>query len=121
MTPYTYADSPIVLPDDPGFDGGPVPGAPLPEALVGDGYLSDRLGPGFTLITFDPSLAETVADSDLVTVVLQPGSQAAEVLAAGPRSAYLVRPDGHIASRWMRSSSALVFEALKISLGRDRT
>ncbi|SDE69122.1 FAD-dependent monooxygenase [Ruegeria marina] len=120
MTPYTYADSPIVLPDDPGFDGGPVPGAPLPEARVGDGYLSDCLGPGFTLITFDPGLAETVADSDLATVVLQPGSEVAEVLAAGLGSAYLVRPDGHVASRWTRPSSALVCEALNRSLGKDR-
>ncbi|WP_137699360.1 FAD-dependent monooxygenase [Marimonas lutisalis] len=121
MTPYTYADSPIVSPDDPGFYGGPVPGAPLPEARVGDGFLSDLSGPGFTLITFDPDLAETVADSDLTTVALQPGSEAAEVLAAGPESAYLVRPDGHIVSRWTRPSSTLVCEALKRSLGRDRT
>ncbi|MDF1727566.1 MAG: FAD-dependent monooxygenase, partial [Sulfitobacter sp.] len=56
MTPYTYADSPIVLADDEGFDGGPVPGAPLPEVRLGDHFLSDLLGPGFSLVTFDPDL-----------------------------------------------------------------
>lgn len=121
MTPYTYADSPIVSPDDPGFDGGPVPGAPLPEARVGDGFLSERLGGGFTLIAFDGRLAETVKDSRLATVGLQSGSEAAEVLAAGPASAYLVRPDGHIAARWMHPSPRSVQEALERSLGGGRT
>ncbi|MYM53808.1 FAD-dependent monooxygenase [Thalassovita mangrovi] len=104
MTPYTYADSPAVSADDPGFSGGPVPGAVLPEARVRDGFLTDLLGGGFTLLSFDEGLAQGVADLDLDVVVLDPGSEAAQVLAAGPHSAYLVRPDLHIAARWMRAT-----------------
>lgn len=61
MTPYTYADSPIVCSDDPDFTAGPVAGAALPDARVGDGFLSDLLGPGFTLIVFDAGLASGAA------------------------------------------------------------
>jgi len=112
MTPYTYADSPIVSADDPAFTGGPVPGASLPEARVGEGFLSDLLGPGFTLLAFDAGLTAGLAGSDLKTVVLEPGSEAAEVLAAGPRSAYLVRPDLHIAARWTKATPDAVRRAL---------
>jgi len=112
MTPYTYAESPIVSADDPAFSGGPVPGACLPEARVGDGYLSGLLGPGFTLLAFDESLAEDLFEPGFETVVLQPGSEAAEVLAAGPASAYLVRPDLHIAARWFEASPEAVRQAL---------
>ena len=121
MTPYTYADSPIVSADDPDFDGGPVPGAPMPEARVGAGFLSDLLGSGFTLFTFGAGLGETLADDDLTIVALQPGSEAAEVLGAGPGTAYLVRPDGHIAARWTRPSPAGVRAALNRSIGGTRT
>lgn len=116
MTPYSYADSPIVSTDDPGFDGGPRPGATLPEARVKDGFLSDLLGPGFTLITFGPDLDEDLAGLDLRLVDLQPHSEAADALAAAPGSAYLVRPDMHIAARWRAVTQEAVRQALNQSL-----
>jgi 3-(3-hydroxy-phenyl)propionate hydroxylase len=119
MTPYTYADSPIVCPDDPAFNGGAVPGGPLPEARLETGYLSDSLGAGFTLLCFDQSLAEGLRDLAAKIVALPPKSEAAEVLAAGPQSAYLVRPDGHIAARWHEASAAQIQQALKLSLAGE--
>jgi 3-(3-hydroxy-phenyl)propionate hydroxylase len=68
MTPYTYCESPIVEGDDAGFDGGPVPGAALPEMRVGESYLSDLLGPGFTVLTCNAALAEAIAQDGLRTV-----------------------------------------------------
>ncbi|WP_428687316.1 FAD-dependent monooxygenase [Roseibium sp.] len=115
MTPYTYADSPVVSADDPDFTSGPVPGATLPEARVGDRFLSDLLGPGFTLITFDEDLAEKLIGLGIAIVKLQPGSEAAETLAAGPSSAYLVRPDLHIAGRWLKASPETVRAALNLA------
>jgi 3-(3-hydroxy-phenyl)propionate hydroxylase len=100
MTPYTYADSPVVAPDDPGFGGGPVAGAALPDARTSEGFLTDLLGPGFSLIAFNREIAASVSDLDLETIVLDPGSEAADVLSAIPQSAFLVRPDLHIAARW---------------------
>ncbi|MDV4169636.1 hypothetical protein [Rhodovulum sp. FJ3] len=113
MTPYTYADSPIVSADDPAFAGGPIPGAPLPEARVPGGYLSDQLGRGFTLITTNPNLAVP----GIHVVVIQPTSEAAQVLGADPNSAYLVRPDSHIAARWFDETTAAVQSALSRAIG----
>ncbi|WP_118132633.1 FAD-dependent monooxygenase [Oceanicella sp. SM1341] len=114
MTPYTYADSPVVLPDDPGFDGGPVPGAVLPDAALEGGFLSERLGPGFTLVTCAPALAEAMA-GEVEAVLIPPGSGAALLLRAGPRSAYLVRPDGHIAARVHDATAEDIRTALALS------
>ncbi len=45
MTPYTYADSPIVQPDDEGIDAGPVPGRPA-EARVATAFFPISSGMG---------------------------------------------------------------------------
>ncbi len=117
MTPYTYADSPIVSEDDPAFTGGPVPGAPLPDAKCGAGFLSDLPGPGFTLVTFNRQLAEDLVGSNMTLIVLEAGSETAEILAAGPDSAYLIRPDLHIAARWHAATADAVQSALVKSTG----
>lgn len=114
MTPYTYAASPAVLADDPGFDGGPVPGAALPDAAVGDGFLSDRVGKNFTLICFDPGLAEAVERLPGApdVVCLDCPGEASRMLAAGPDAAYLIRPDLHIGARWFKAAPEKVAAAL---------
>lgn len=104
MTPYSYAASPAVQADDPGFADGPRPGEALPDARTADGFLSDLLGPGFSLVTFDNELAGTAADLGLTHIVLPPGSEAARLLSATAGSAYLIRPDTHIAARWRQAT-----------------
>lgn len=116
MTPYTYADSPVVAPDDPAFAGGPVPGAALPETRIGDGFLSDRLGPGFTLIAFDPGVAGGIEHRDLTSLTLDLGSEVAQLLAAGPQTAYLVRPDSHVAGRWAEATPETIRKGLVMAL-----
>ncbi|MCB1381461.1 MAG: FAD-dependent monooxygenase [Notoacmeibacter sp.] len=115
MTPYTYAQSPVVQDDDPAFTAGPVPGAPLSGARAGGGFLADRLGPGFTLIVFDQDLAANLTDLPVTACVLQPGSEAALVLGAGPQSAYLVRPDMHVAARMMEATPATIRRAYAVA------
>ena len=115
MTPYTYADSPIAGPKGDGR--GPIPGAALPGARVEGGYLQDRLGAGFTLLTCDAGLAG-LADVMLYVEVLGVGSEAAEVLGLGTQGAVLVRPDLHIAARWERAVPEDITAALALSTGR---
>ena len=122
MTPFTYAGSPAVLPDHPGFAGGPIPGAAMPDAKVGDGFLSDLLGSGYTLVCFDRQLSDQVSQlPDAPEVVcLDHPSEASRVLGAGQRSAYLVRPDLHIAARWPEASAVGIADAMKtLSFRKD--
>lgn len=100
MTPYTYADSPVVSADDPAFASGPPAGAALPEARMHDGFLSDRLGKGFSLILFDAELAQSLDLPAVEIITIEADSKMATLLGAHRASAYLVRPDMHIAGRW---------------------
>ena len=115
MTPFTYAGSPAVLPDDPGFAGGAAPGAAMPDAALEGGFLSDRLGSGYTLVCFDRDLSDEVSRLPGApdVVCLDHPSEASRVLGAGQRSAYLVRPDLHIAARWLDASAGTIAGAMK--------
>jgi 3-(3-hydroxy-phenyl)propionate hydroxylase len=105
MQPYTYSDSPATLPDDPRFDTGPVPGAIMPcLALQSGAYLTDSMGPGFTVISFGPIPVES--DPDLTVLTLDADHPACAAFGASPGSAYLIRPDLHIAARWHKPPSA---------------
>ncbi|MCA0848622.1 FAD-dependent monooxygenase [Salipiger thiooxidans] len=113
MTPYTYADSPDVLPGE-GSHEDPVPGAHLPEARCGAGFLSDLMGPGFTAICTDPATAAALPGAPGLTVVtLAPGTPAAEALGATPGSAFLVRPDLHLAARWRSATPGDILSAFR--------
>jgi 3-(3-hydroxy-phenyl)propionate hydroxylase len=122
MTPFTYAGSPAVLPDDPGFAGGAAPGAAMPDAALADGFLSDRLGNGYTLICFDEALSEEVSrlpDAPEVACLEFP-CEASRILGADRRTAYLVRPDLHIAARWLDASADRIADAIKrLSFRKD--
>ncbi|MBW6392544.1 FAD-dependent monooxygenase [Billgrantia antri] len=140
VTPYTYAESPLTLPDDADFEAGPIPGAPLPNRRLGeDDYLLDHLGTGFVLLHFsedgrpDPTLAERLATLqargqavELLRVAREPGAEGALVdcdgglfaaYGAEPGSAYLVRPDRHVAARWKHLDPADLEPALVTTLG----
>ncbi|MFC3230667.1 FAD-dependent monooxygenase [Marinibaculum pumilum] len=131
MAPYTYAASPLTADDDPAFDGaGPAPGSVLPNLrLAAGGFLSDRLGPGFTLLLFSAGAAAAEAmlrplrarDPDLRLLCIggampdalhDPDGRIAARFAAGPGSAWLVRPDMYIAGRWRQAEPAAVASCL---------
>jgi 3-(3-hydroxy-phenyl)propionate hydroxylase len=100
MQPYTYADSPATLKDDQEGASGPVPGAVIPSASLAQGdFLTDRLGDGFTLLCFGDAPALT-GGPDLSVLALDPSDNAAVTLGATAGSAWLIRPDLHIAARW---------------------
>jgi len=136
--PSVYTGSPLNTPDADLFAGDMVPGAPLDDAPVEiDGqpaWLLDQLGGRFQLLVY----AERAADLDaralaelqtaipLEPVLLtatpggRPGMRALhdargrflERYDALPGSAWLVRPDQHVAARWRRLQPAAVRAAL---------
>lgn len=111
MQPYTYADSPATLRDDAAGETGPVPGAVIPSvAMARGGFLTDRLGRGFTLLCFGDGPRLT-ACPDLSVLALDPTDHAASVLGARAGNAWLIRPDLHIAARWHKMPSEAAVEA----------
>ncbi|MGG7568484.1 FAD-dependent monooxygenase [Rhodovulum sp. DZ06] len=107
MTPYTYAESPLTT-----GAGGEV----LADVRVGDGFLSDRLGPGFTLV-HRGAQQQMASPAGLAQVALDPDP--AERLGLPPGGAVLVRPDGHVAARWDAPTLEDIRAALSRALGGE--
>ena len=118
MTPYTYADSPTTGPDRAKGRGGPVPGALMQDVARADGFLSDLMGPGFTLLGFGESAPAPVADG-LTVLRLDAGGAVARAYAAQDGTAYLLRPDLHVAARWARPSEEDIRNTLADILARE--
>jgi len=142
----THLDrSPLSTPDadtgDAAFAGVMAPGAPLDDAPVRldgrEGWLLRQID-AFTLLVFGPG-GLTPQDLAGLRVPLpvpvrllrvQPGGQAgageledmqglvARRLDARPGTAYLLRPDQHVAARWRRVDAAAVRSALHRALGQ---
>ena len=98
MTAFTYNDSPAVLADDPTFTSGPGVGALMPDTRLDDGFLSDKLGTGHTVLCFNASLAKKLSeafasDTVLRTVTLPHPSAVCENFGASAQSVYLIRPE----------------------------
>ncbi|MFE4196751.1 FAD-dependent monooxygenase [Paenarthrobacter sp. NPDC056912] len=139
---YSYAASPIVVPD-----GSPVPvedpirylpsacpGALLPHAWLKDSTsVYDLLGTGFTLLVdaealedagvesaYDPVLAAAAAQGVPLTVrEVGPDATGVFMRDLWAADAVLVRPDQHVA--WRGSSAEAVADALRVATGWARS
>ena len=116
MAPYSYAQSPISADGAPSLRG-PSVGTMLPDKALTKGFLSDRMGPLFTLIWFGK--APTVAHP-LLTVIDQPAEgPLARAWAAPEGSAWLIRPDLHVAARWSGACVSDILSFLDTILERQ--
>lgn len=111
--PTSYRDSPLSTPDKGTWATGPEPGASVPDAPAGSGYLSQQLGQGFALLG-GADAVRTLAGSSLRVV----GAGDGEVLLRQrfdltPGASYLIRPDRHVAARFRNTTDAAVSAALK--------
>ena len=89
------------------------------------GFLLDRAGDGFTGLWFadkadDPGAHDLFAalrglDPDFTGLVA--AGPALEVFGARPGSFYLLRPDLHVAARWLQADAAEIRAALARCLG----
>ncbi|NCT82089.1 MAG: FAD-dependent oxidoreductase [Comamonadaceae bacterium] len=115
--PTEHVDSPLSTLDAEAWAGGPAPGWPAPDApLEGGGWLSERFGAGFVLLSFGWPV-----QADGVSVIELPGEGlAARRYGARPGSVVLVRPDAIVAARWHRFDTAAVQQALARALGRPQ-
>lgn len=111
------------------FDGKMVPGAPLTDAPVqrADGrasWLLRETAMDFTLLVFGP-VPEWARNIPHLTPVSM-GDDLKDVqglvqkrLDATPGTAYLIRPDQHVAARWRQPSESAVRAALATATARD--
>lgn len=95
MAPYIYDQSPLT---SASTHRGPKAGAMIPDADLGDRFLSDDLGPLFTLVCFGEA---PDVSHPLLKVVVQPADgPAAKVWQSQAGDCWLIRPDLHIAAHW---------------------
>ena len=140
-TPAFLAASPLSTPDRDRFAGGLAPGAPALDAPLDKaghrGWLLEELGGDFTLLVFGaPGAAESIvrglpADLPRPRLVALAGEDAAQGQLrdrqgiavrrydGAPGTAYLLRPDQHVAARWRRLDGSALAAALARALGRD--
>jgi 3-(3-hydroxy-phenyl)propionate hydroxylase len=120
--PATLTGSPLNTPDADAFAGKMVPGAPLTDAPVqrADGkasWLLRETASDFTLLVFGPVPAWARGLPHVTAISV--GQDLKDVqglvqqrLDATPGTAYLIRPDQHVAARWRQPSEAAVRTAL---------
>jgi len=124
--PCVYDGSPLNGPD--ALEGGPArtrPGAPCPDAPLGDAFLLDSLGNEFQLLAIDADVPDSVEDGGIAAKALRisaaddpSGDLAARYLGAAKSAVYLLRPDQHVAARWQSFDEAAVKAAIRTSTGR---
>lgn len=100
-------------------------GSPCPDAPLGAGYLLEKLGNAFVLLTIDadaPEIGEidsvpvrrlTVSASDDPS-----GELAKRYLGSSQTGVYLIRPDQHVAARWASFDMAATVSALRTAIGK---
>lgn len=124
--PATYDGSPLNGPDCVQMPRRTRPGAPAADAPLGKGFLLDRLGDRFQLLTIDadaPALLD-IGGIRIDRVALSArddatGELAARYLGDAKSAVYLVRPDQHVAARWTGFDAASVEAALRRATGRE--
>ncbi|MBY6121862.1 FAD-dependent oxidoreductase [Mameliella alba] len=125
--PCVYDGGPLNGPD--ALTGGPARtrvGSPCPDAPLKDGFLLDRLGGVFTLLTIDAEAPETLEEAGvpITRLALSSGDDASGALAerylgeAGS-GVYLIRPDQHVAARWDRFDETAIRAALRRAIGLE--
>ncbi|RBI86241.1 FAD-dependent oxidoreductase [Rhodosalinus halophilus] len=125
--PCIYDESPLNTPD--ALPGGPArtrPGAPCPDAPAGNGYVLDRLGGAFTVLTIDAEAPEQVAENGIeaARVALSAaddpsGALAERYLGDNPSAVYLIRPDQHVAARWPAYDETAVRAAIRRATAKE--
>ncbi|MFN8891222.1 MAG: FAD-dependent oxidoreductase [Alphaproteobacteria bacterium] len=110
--PTVYQDSPLSTPDEQPWAAGPSPGTPIPDAPLGDGYLSEGLRHDFALL-WRRNVSDTDGIDGLPVIdVHEKDRILIERFALTPGAAYLIRPDRHVAARFHQVTQDVVAAAL---------
>jgi 3-(3-hydroxy-phenyl)propionate hydroxylase len=123
--PCTYDGSPLNGPDVASMPPRTRPGSPASDAPVKGGWLLDRLGDRFALLTIDADAPDTLDCGGIAVERLalsaadDPSGAFGERYLGSARSAvYLIRPDQHVAARWTAFDESAVASAVARATGR---
>lgn len=114
---------PCIYDDQPGFGpdalpGGPTrtrPGAPCPDAPLGNGFLLDDLGGGFQVIGINSEVPEAMDVNGIAVtghVITATDAITERYLGDAAQAVYLLRPDQHIVARWDSFDASAVAHAV---------
>jgi 3-(3-hydroxy-phenyl)propionate hydroxylase len=116
--PCIHDGSPLNGPD--ALPGGPArarPGAPAPDAPLGDGFLLDQLNTGFALLAINTD-APDVPGAPVIRLSAQDNPDiAARYLGDAPGAVYLIRPDQHVVARWAKADADQIAAAIARAKG----
>jgi 3-(3-hydroxy-phenyl)propionate hydroxylase len=99
------------------------PGASAIDAPLGDGWMLDQLGNRFQLLAIGADVPDEVEADGITVEALRIAPDASAQFAArylgGAKSAvYLMRPDQHVAARWLNYDEGAIKAALKMATGQ---
>ncbi|WP_102108011.1 FAD-dependent oxidoreductase [Oceaniglobus roseus] len=120
--PCIYDGSPLNTPDALDAPARSRPGAPCPDAPLGDGFLLKSLGAGFTLLALDCEAPESLPEAGVTARRLSVDTAVAPLirdryLGEAPTGLYLIRPDQHVAGRWPTFDEPQVRAAMRRAMG----
>lgn len=123
--PCVYDGSPLNGPDDPTLPKRTRPGAPAVDAPVEGGWLLDRLGGGFHLLTINADAPERIDVEGVVVTRIALEVQGLgdhflkeRYLGGAEGAVYLIRPDQHVAARWTAFDGEAVRRAILKTTGK---
>jgi len=124
--PCIHDGSPLNGPDTADLPAATRPGAPAPDAPLGNGWLLDRLGGRFQFLSIDAAAPERIEANGIavervgVSANDDPSGALAERWLGKARSGvYLLRPDQHVAARWTTFDAAAAEAAVKRASGQE--
>jgi 3-(3-hydroxy-phenyl)propionate hydroxylase len=115
--PTAYAGSKLSTPCSERWAAGPMPGAPIPDAPLGQGHLSERMDGGFVLLSGSAVPAALVPAGVSHVAVAAPDVLLRERFDLSNTAGYLIRPDGHVAARFRAVTETLLDRALRKAKG----
>ncbi|MCK4712279.1 MAG: FAD-dependent monooxygenase, partial [Marinosulfonomonas sp.] len=116
--PCTYDGSVLNGPDADGLPANLRPGASAVDAPIKGGWLLDALGDRFQLMTIGVDVGDSLnlggIEAEIINLAPDESPEfAARYLGDAKSAIYLMRPDQHVAARWLNYDKTAVMAALK--------
>ncbi|SEO05570.1 3-(3-hydroxy-phenyl)propionate hydroxylase [Salinihabitans flavidus] len=124
--PCTYDESPLNSADALDGPERTRPGSPCPDVPLKDGFLLDKLGDRFILLTIDAEAPDHIEEDGVaverIALTLKDDSTQAlrkRYLGESDSAVYLIRPDQHVAARRPRYDESLFRAAIRRATGKE--